>query len=125
VSNYAFFRQQFYAQIMNPAGGVARELEAAADTMVGRAKDALGEDAPRPWGSVPHPPPGPPWRRTGDLQNSIQRTAAIPGAPNPLGPDIAAYVTAYSEHGGVDYAAILRERGYKFFREGDLEGGAV
>jgi hypothetical protein len=63
---------------------------------------------------APNPPPGPPFRRTGDLINSL-------GVSSPVreGRWLVVYGTANATHGGFLYPEHLRKRGYQFFPLGD------
>lgn len=124
------------AMLMNPAGGLARELERVGDGVVRETKINLGREAPNfsfghffeqtpigvrpfvvsglrgnrePHGAWRNPPPGPPHLRTGDLQASVQRTQAYPA-----GDHLQVDCFAPAQHRGDEYATFLLRRGYKF-----------
>lgn len=72
-------------------------------------------DAPYPGGR--NPPPGPVYRRTGDLKASVVRTPAIAD-----GTGLVVYVRAPAVHRGFVYATRLIERGYRFVTVAILRG---
>lgn len=110
-----------------PGGGIALAVEETAQAFVEDAQRTLSIDVvytgyfssqvegvfrrfPR---SAPNPPPGPPRRRTGDLQRSIRwtRDPAIDPAAVYVISDAA---TSSHRHDNPDYSALLRSQGYKF-----------
>ena len=72
-------------------------------------------DVPYPGGR--NPPPGPVYRRSGDLKASVQRTPAIADAAS-----LVVYVRAPAQHRGFTYATRLLERGYRFVTVAILRG---
>jgi len=106
VTRYVDHDAALKALVNNPEGGVARELQRVGDRIADLARESIGTDWVR---GVLNPPPGPPKRRSGDLQNSIRREDAVTTTDG-----LAVYVTASSEHRGADYSLILRGQGYVF-----------
>lgn len=109
-----------------PGGGIALAVEETAQAFVEDAQRTLsvpqvysgfvtvmkGGVFRRVGRAFPNPPPGPPRRRTGDLQRSIRWTR---GGLDPA----AVYVisdaaTSSNYHDNVNYSALLRSQGYKF-----------
>lgn len=91
---------------LNPTSEIAEFLEELGEKIAEAARQTLGDPYVR--GQL-NPPPGPPKRRTGDLQASVKSEPPIieEGA-------ITINVTASSIHRGADYAIILRNQGYEF-----------
>jgi hypothetical protein len=72
-------------------------------------------DAPYPGGR--NPPPGPVFRRSGDLRDHTHRTAAIIETDT-----LTVYVRSNAQHRGFTYATKLLERGYRFVTVAILRG---
>ena len=64
-----------------------------------------------------NPPPGPVYRRTGDLRDHTHRTPAFVD-----GDTLTVYVRSNAVHGGFHYAERLLERGYRFVTVAILRG---
>lgn len=96
-------------------GPVAQELERQADRIITKTQENLSH----PWvrGGERNPPPGPPQRRTGDLRQSVRRV------PTGLDDDgvVAVDIVADAVHAGHLYSVTLRDKGYEFISELDLE----
>lgn len=128
------------AMLLSEAGPVAAYLTVVTESVVlPEARDALAIPAIR-WNSnrlsdsalsgppgivsgrsgttrntwAPNPPPGPPYRRTGDLIASL---GVHPPTRDEKG--LVVYGTATARHGGWLYPEILIQRGYRFLPLGD------
>lgn len=145
------FNEGVIESLLSPSGPVAAFVDAVMETTVlPEARDALAIPAIRftsnrvsdeglrgppilgrgastvrnTWS--PNPPPGPPYRRSGDLIASLGFTPAIRE-----GRWLVSYGTAPATHGGFLYPELLRQRGYKFlplddprFHYGDVDMNA-
>ncbi len=89
---------------------LANELERIGDRVVTETKINLGRQVPLVFrSSWRNPPPGPPHRRTGDLQQSVRREDA-----RVVGGVLTVDCVADAVHRGWYYDQVLRERGYEF-----------
>lgn len=86
--------------------GLARDLEATGEAIAVAAQENVGTQYPP--GAV-NPAPGPPYRRTGDLQASIRPTPATV-----FGPTMEVNVVADATHRGFAYPIWLRFQTYQF-----------
>jgi hypothetical protein len=106
--------------LTNPKGGIARELERVGDRVVVETKINLGRQAPNYFrsafgGTLRNPPPGPPHRRSGDLQSSVRREDARIEQGT-----LVVECVAPAVHRGWYYDQELRRRGYKFVDLGQI-----
>ena len=92
----------------NPNGGIARHLEDIGERIALLSQATVGVEYSR-WTQGNNPPPGPPYRRTGDLQQSIRSTPAIV-----YGDSVEVNVVADPSHRGFSYSLWLRKQGYEF-----------
>lgn len=88
-------------------GGIARSLEDTGEAVAIAAQENVGSQFTARFSL--NPPPGPPMRRSGDLQNSIRSTPAIVVTGG-----MEVNVVADSSHRGFAYPIWLRAQGYKF-----------
>lgn len=100
------------AMIHSPSSPVVQACEALAQSFADDARATLGIQR---IGRYPNPAPGPPRRRTGDLQRSIKV------APPEFDPGLVVYVIADASianhpkgRGGPYYPKWLLDNGYKF-----------
>lgn len=94
----------------DPNGGVARELTRQGQRVVVASQQYVGRDVPGSFGRQwRNPAPGPPLRRTGDLQASIRATE-----PRVVNGVLQVQVLADAAHRGYVYPQLLQERGYLF-----------
>lgn len=98
--------------VSDTSNGVAREIERQAQRVVVKAQDNLSN--PYPPSGIP---PGPPHLRTGRLRASIH---ALPVELGHDGIFVEVIADAIGEHGWL-YGTLLRERGYTFITDTDLE----
>lgn len=91
----------------DPDGGIARTLEDTGEAIAIAAQENVGTGFTTRFGT--NPPPGPPLKRTGDLQNSIRSTPAIV-----YGGTLEVNVVADAAHRGFAYPLWLRYQGYEF-----------
>ena len=110
---FDFNEASFHHFMTDTSGELAHTLEDIAGAIAVKTQETVGTD----WfGShaASNPPPGPPYRRTGDLQASIRATPATVFAGV-----MDASVIADAVHRGFPYPLWLRVQGYRFV---DLEG---
>lgn len=115
MSTFDFNEAGFLHFLTDTNGNLARTLEGVADAVVVAAQENVGRQRPG-WVTL-NAPPGPPYRRTGDLQNSIRATPAIV-----FGPSIEVNVIADAAHRGFPYPIWLRSEGYEFVDLASFEG---
>lgn len=85
---------------------LARRLEDVADRLAAQAKETVGDQWPP---GTENPPGSIPFRRSGDLQNSIRSTP-----PFVLSASLEVDVVASASHRGFDYVIWLQEQQYRF-----------
>lgn len=90
---------------------IGMELERHGARIATGIKSLIGVQYP----GGPNPAPGPAYRRTGDLQDSVRPTPA-------LADEQSLYVVVFADarHGGHLYATTLAERGYVFVTDAIL-----
>ena len=115
VTKFQLIPAGFVALFANPNNEIARFVEGQGDRVVDATKQNLGTPYRRPF---LNPPPGPPQKRSGDLQGSVMRRSATVGAEG-----LEVLVTSSAEHRGADYSRILRDREYEFINLEALQGG--
>lgn len=97
--------------LYNPAGGVTRAVEYAANVPV---LELCRRWISRPWpkGRGPFPPPGPPYARYDDPGPRLRDSITVVSVVGPAGPEFDIVPTAI--HRGWNYGEILKGRGYRF-----------
>jgi hypothetical protein len=108
-----FLDAEFDAFVNDISGPIANELERVATVAVLPDAWALLDRPWAGWGDL-NPPPGPPRKRTGDLQDSLEVIPAVVALNLTGDLGVAVYVAADPEHNGFKYALHLREQGYKW-----------
>ncbi len=110
---FVFNEAGFHHFLTDTSGELAHTLEGIAEAVAVKAQENVGRD----WSGshvASNPPPGPPYRRSGDLQASIRATPATVFAGV-----MESAVIADATHRGFAYPIWLRIQGYRFV---DLEG---
>lgn len=108
----------------DPGGGIARALTLFAQEQVVDARETLKEPRQRAtpfqiWAvraaggihTTDNPPPGPPFKRSGELIKSI---AVLPPEVDSRGMKVQVVATATAKHDGFAYPRHLRNHGYHF-----------
>ena len=106
MSSFVFDQAGFTHFLTDTNNDLARALEDTAEAIAVAAQENVGTDYSR---FALNPPPGPPYRRTGDLQASIRATPATV-----FGPAMEANVICDATHRGFPYPLWLRIQGYQF-----------
>lgn len=109
LEGFVFNEGAFTAFVNDPGGPIAGILSDIAEAAVVNAQETVGTD----WfGShqATNPPPGPPYRRTGDMQASIRATPPFQGRDGVI--EVDAVVDAV--HRGFPYPVWLLIQGYRF-----------
>ena len=94
---------------------IGLELERQGARIAQGIKAYIG--TPYPGWPALNPPPGPPMRRTGDLQRSVRQTVALADADG-----MYVLVIGQAEHRGYRYANELIRRNYRFVTDAILRG---
>lgn len=102
---FVFNEPGFEHFVTDTSGQLAAILFTIGETIAIAAQETLGVQFP----GGPNPAPGPPYRRTGDLQNSIRATH-----PHVTGLGMQVDVIANSAHRGFAYPQWLLYQGYQF-----------
>lgn len=107
LEGFDFNTVNFERMMTDTNGPLAEILVRTAETVVVAAQETVGRD----WygeHKATNPPPGPPYRRTGDLQQSIHATPPfIEGV-------VTVDVVADAVHRGFAYPHWLLQQGYLF-----------
>lgn len=110
---FNFNETAFQHFMTDTTGELAQTLEDIAEAVAVKAQETVGTE----WAGqhvATNPPPGPPYKRSGDLQASIRATPATVFAGT-----MESAVIADASHRGFPYPLWLRIQGYRFV---DLEG---
>ncbi len=114
LSTFEFNALGFEAFVTNTGGLLAQDLEDIAEAVAVAAQENVGTQ----WSRLAlNPAPGPPYRRSGDLQNSIRATPATV-----FGGTMESSVVADSAHRGFPYPLWLRIQGYEFVDLASFQG---
>lgn len=106
LTDLVFNAAGFERFLTDTNNGLARDMEAVGEAIAIAAQENVGTQWPV---GASNPPPGPPYRRTGDMQASIRATPAVVH-----GPTMEVNVIVDSTHRGFAYPFWLRSQGYEF-----------
>ena len=113
MSTFVFDQAGFTSFLTDTNNALARTLEDTAEAIAVSAQENVGTQIMR---FAPNPAPGPPYRRTGDLQASIRATSVIV-----FGPTMEANVICDATNRGFPYPIWLRINGYEFVNLASFE----
>lgn len=106
LASFSFNEVALDALLNSPTGPLADEMRRVANTtLLEIARNYINRPWPGGYGPI-NPPPGPPYRRTGDLRDSLTVESS------PSSPEATIVPTAI--HRGANYGEILKNRGYRF-----------
>lgn len=104
-TDFVFNTLGFERFVTDTNNDLARDLESIGEAIAVAAQENVGTQFPI---GATNPPPGPPYRRTGDMQASIRSTPAVV-----TGPTMEVHVVADATHRGFVYPFWLRSQGYE------------